>query len=307
MAIFSFSQPQYLVLLFGVPLLFLIHFFSLGNKKKKALRFANFDAISRIEGIDFFSKNVVMLVLNIFIIACLAFAASGLTFHTFMQSSSFSYVIAIDTSNSMEADDFSPNRMAVAQKTASDFVDNAPFDVDMAVISFSGSSVIEQDLTDRKLELKNAISGIKVREVGGTDVYEAILTSSNLLQYEEHKAAILLSDGQVNVGSVDDAIDYANRRGVIIHTIGMGTKEGGMTEYALSKLDEEALQSMAYHTGGVYASGENQKDLTTAFSNIFQLTERKVAINLSGYLLLFAILLFVLNFFLSNTKYINFP
>ena len=305
--IFSFSHPQYLFLLLGIPLLFLIHFFSLGNKKKRALRFANFDAIARIEGIDFFSKNVVILVLNIFIITAVVFAISGLTFHTTMQSSSFSYVLALDASKSMEADDLSPTRMGAAKQTASNFVDNSPIDVKIGVVSFSGSSRIEQDITNEKDVLKRAINGIEIKEIGGTDIYEAVLTSSNLLKNQEHKAVILLSDGQINVGTIDDAIDYANYYQIIIHTMGVGTKEGGIAEYGLSKLDEDSLKSLAYETGGIYASAENQENLTKAFSDIFQLTERKVAIGLSTYLLLFAILLVLLEFFLSNTKYLNLP
>jgi len=307
MALFSFAHPQYLFLLFGIPLLFLIHFFSLGNKKKKALRFANFDAISKIEGIDFFSKNVMILFLNILIVACLALAISGLTLHVYMESSSFSYVLALDSSESMGADDFSPSRMSAAKKTAVDFIEDAPQGVKMAILSFSGSSKIEQDLTNRKDMLRNAINDIEISDIGGTDVYEAVLTASNLLKGEEHMAIILLSDGQINVGSVDDAVEYANANQVIIHTIGVGTEEGGKTDYAYSKLDEDALKSLAYYTSGVYAPAQNQENLTKAFSNIFQLTEKKVAIGLEDYSLLFALFLILLEFFLTNTKYLNLP
>ena len=207
----------------------------------------------------------------------------------------------------MEADDISPTRIAAAKQTASTFIDNAPIDINIGIVSFSGSSRIEQDLTNEKDMLKRAVNGIELKEIGGTDIYEAILTSSNLLKNQDHRAVILLSDGQINVGTIDDAIDYANYYQIIVHTIGIGTKEGGIAEYGLSKLDEDSLKSLAYEAGGIYASAENQENLTKAFSDIFQLTERKVAINISTYLLLFAILLVLLEFFLSNTKYLNLP
>ena len=104
--IFSFTHPQYLLFLFLIPIFFMIHFFSLSNRKKVALKFANFDAISRIMGVDFFSKNVIILFLNSIIILFLVFALSGLTMHTTRESSSFSFVLAMDTSQSMEANDF---------------------------------------------------------------------------------------------------------------------------------------------------------------------------------------------------------
>ena len=56
---FTFLHPKFLFFLFAIPILFVIHFLSLTNRKKVALKFANFNAIARIQGIDFFSKNLV--------------------------------------------------------------------------------------------------------------------------------------------------------------------------------------------------------------------------------------------------------
>ncbi len=305
--IFSFSHPQYLFFLFVIPLVFFIHLFALGSKKKKALKFANFESIARIEGIDFFSKNIVILFLNVFIILFLVFAISGLTFHTTAQSSDFSFVLAIDSSQSMNADDFSPNRITAAKQAAVDFVDSAPIGVKIGVISFSGSSKIEKDMIDRKDELKSAINGITIETIGGTDLYEAVLTGANLLKPVDSKAIVLLSDGQVNVGDIDEAIDYANRYNVVVHTIGMGTKEGGQAEYGLSTLDEDSLKSLAYNTNGKYFSAENKENLTNAFSSLFNLTEMNVSIELFDYLLIIALILIVLEFLLNNTRYIHLP
>jgi len=304
---FTFSHPQYLFLLFAIPILFLIHFLALSNRKKKALKFANFDAIARIQGIDFFSKNLIILTLNLLIVLFAIFAISGLTLHTTMQSSSFSFILAIDSSQSMEANDFSPTRIAAARETAIDFVNSAPPGVKIGVISFSGSSKIEIDLTERKDELKNAIDRIEIGTFAGTDIYEAVLTSSNLLKFEAHKAVILLSDGQINVGTMDDAIDYANYNSVLVHTIGIGTIEGGSTGYSFSKIDEESLQSLAYQTQGVYASAVNKEDISKAFTEILSKTERKVAIQLFDYLIIAVVVLLVLMFFLTNTRYLNLP
>jgi Ca-activated chloride channel family protein len=304
---FIFTHPQYLFLLFAIPVIFLIHFISLSNKKKKALRFANFDAIAKIQGIDFFSKNITILSLNILVAVFIIFAISGLTLHTTMQSSSFSFVLAIDSSQSMQADDFSPSRIAVAKETAIDFVNNAPIGVKIGVISFSGSTRIEQDLTTKKDEIKNSINGIEVGNFAGTDIYEAVLTSSNLLKFEPHKAVVLLSDGQINVGTIDDAIDYANKNQVIVHAIGMGTEAGGSTGYSFSKIDEDSLQSLAYNTKGVYVGAKNKENITNAFLDIFSKTESQVAIDLSDYFLIASLVLLVLGFFLNNTRYVNLP
>ncbi len=303
----SFSHPQYLFLLFGIPIFFFIHFYSLGNKKKRALKFANFDAIAKIQGVDFFSKNMMILFLNVIIFSSLVFAVSGMTLHTIVESSSFSFVIAIDSSQSMEADDLNPNRISVAKDTAIEFVDSAPLGVNMGVMSFSGSTTILSDMTDRKDELKKAIKSVEIGNIGGTDVYEAVLTGSNILKNEENKVIILLSDGQINVGNVDDAIDYANKYQVIVHTIGVGTEEGGSTQFGFSRLDEDSLKSLAYNTEGNYFNAENREELSNAFNEMYSLTKRKVAVRLFDYLLIFASILLVFEFFLTNTKYLNLP
>lgn len=304
---FSFSHPQYLIFLLIIPAIFFIHFLSLASRKKIALKFANFDAISRIQGVDFFSKNLVILFLNIFIALALILALSGLTLHTTMQSSSFSFVLAVDSSQSMNANDLSPNRIDVAKETAVNFIETSPADIRFGVISFSGSSKIERDMTDKKDEVVRALKGITLSGTGGTDLYEAVLSSTILLKNDKQKAVILLSDGQINVGNIDEAVDYANENDVVVHTIGMGTLEGGKTEYAISKLDEDSLKSLAYNTGGVYARISDKENLTKFFSEALSLTQRKVSISLFDYLIIFAIIVLLIEFFLTNTKYVSLP
>lgn len=305
--IFSFSHPQYLFLLFSIPIFFLIHFFSLSNRKKIALKFANFDAISKVEGVDFFSKNIFILFLSLIIVSSMILAVSGLTFHTFKESTSFSFVIAIDHSQSMQADDFFPDRLTVSKQVAKDFIDTIPYETEIGIVSFSGSSYIRQDMSQDKSGTKNAIDKIELSQFGGTNIYEAVITSTNLLRNQENKTIILLSDGQINSGTIEDVTDYANKNDVIIHTIAIGTKEGGTTEYTISKLDEETLQTISEVTGGDYFVAETSEALTESFGKILNLTKKKVSIELFNYLITIAIILFIIKFFLTNTRYFPLP
>lgn len=305
---FSFSHPQYLILLFLIPLIFTIHFFSFNYKKKVALKFANFRAIANVQGVDFFSKNVVILILSVLFILSLVFAVSGLTIHILREATSFSFVMAIDSSLSMSANDLVPDRMTAAKETAKIFVDETSADTKMGIISFSGGSYIERELTANKDEIKRAIENIELHTYGGTDLFDAVFTSVNLLASEQNKAIILLSDGQINAGNdIDTIVYYANKNQVIVHVIAMGTKAGGIMGTILSKLDEDNLKAIAYNTGGIYFTAESGQDLSTAFTEILQKTERKVSIKLDTYLLFFCLFLFVLIFFLINTRYMNFP
>ncbi len=299
----TFTHPGYLLLLMIIPLFFLIHLLSLKNTKSRALRFANFEAISKIKGVDFFSKNITVFFLSVLIIFSLVVSISGLTLHRQIEASSFSFVLAIDSSRSMEASDLQPNRLEAAKETARNFVDSAPITTKIGVVSFAGSSYIHTGLIENKDEIKEAIDGIDRSFIEGTDIYEVIITSTNLLKNEEARAIILLSDGQMNVGEIDYAINYANENDVTIHTIAVGTEEGGKTSYGLSKVDEDSLKALAFNTEGNFSKAQDKNSLLNSFSEMLKLTNKKVSIDLSIYFIFISILLFVIEYVLMNARY----
>jgi Ca-activated chloride channel family protein len=304
---FLFSNPEYLVLLFLIPIIIFVHFFAIRVTRKTAIKFSNFDAIARIKGIDLFSKNLVILTLSCIVLGLMILSLSGLIVSVKINSSQFSYVIAIDTSESMVADDLAPSRLEVAKQNSIDFAAKTPVGTKIGIVSFSGNAIIEQDLTDDKDLIEKAINNIEVSDIGGTDVSEALVTSVNRLVDEPYKSIILLSDGQINTGNLDKSIEYVNKNNVVIHTIGIGTLEGGNTTYGLSKLDEDSLKAISYNTDGLYFSMQKGDSLSESFSEIFIFESVNVPVNLSKTLLIISLLLFLLEFILINTKYRMYP
>ncbi len=298
----SFTHPLYLIFLFAIPVLIFFHFYGLKNLRGKSLKFANFEAIARVKGIDLYSKSILLLVFNILFVILLVFSLSGLTLHKEMDASSFSFVIAIDNSESMSAVDLQPTRLEVAKQSAINFVDALPYESYLAVISFSGDSQIGQGLTKNKQEIKQAIQNIELSEIGGTDIFDAVSNAVKLLREEESKALILLSDGQINVGNIDEAVDYAVYNEVMIHTFGIGTVEGGEVSYGLSKLDEDSLKSLAYNSDGRYFNIEDREELESSLGEIVGVTRRVGSINLSFYLIIAVIVLFIIKQFLITTN-----
>jgi len=299
----SFLYPRYLFFLFLIPLFIFIHFATLKASRSTALKFANFDAIARIKGVDFFSKNIIILSISVLIVFLLIMAVSGLTYHTVVNTSSYSFVIAVDASQSMEANDVAPDRMSAAKKAAGDFIDSLPFGTRVGVVSFSGNALIEQDVTDSKSLVRGAIDNIGISSIGGTDIIEAVITSTNLLKGEDSKAIILLSDGQINVGGTDEVIQYANKNDVVIHTIAIGTEEGGATSYGISKADLDTLEALSYNTDGASFMATDVNEIYDSFNNAITLSDKKISINLSVYLLVACIILFSLEYFLINGRY----
>jgi len=299
----SFQNSFYLALLFIIPVIIFFHFYNLRNLRGKAVRFANFEAIARVRGIDIYSKNIITLFINILIILSLVFSLAGLTLHMEMNSSSFSYVIAIDSSQSMGAKDLNPDRFTAAKESAKEFIDSLPIGTRVGVTSFASNTYIEKKLTDNKDTLKFAIDNIKLTNIGGTDIFEVYRTSTGLLDQEPNKAIIILSDGQINIGNIDEVVSEALKDSVVIHTIGIGTVTGGNTNFGISKLDEDSLKSLAYSTKGRYFNVVNEANLKDSFKEIIPLTNKIAAIDLSLYMIILTIILFiVLQFVNQMTK-----
>lgn len=296
-------NPSYLILLGIIPIIIFLHFFLLKNKRSNALKFANFNALARVSGVDLLSKNVLILFLSLIVIALLVFSLAGVKVQTVLYSSSFSYIVSIDSSSSMEATDFSPNRLEAAKETAINFVNSVPAGTKIGIVSFSGNAFMEQDLTEDKDALRNAIQNIPISSVGGTDIEEAVVTSSNLLEGEDAKAVVLISDGRLNVGTIENAVNYANNHDVIVHSIGIGTEAGGTTSYGLSKIDEDALKALAHNTNGKYFKAETKESLSDSFGQIIELKFKKVTTNITPYLTLITLILFVIYYILINTRF----
>lgn len=302
----SFIYPQYLLFLLLIPFLIFIHFISLTASKGKALRFANLDAIQKIRGIDIFSKNLTVLMVSSIIVFLLSFAAAGTIIYMYADATSHSFAITLDASDSMRAEDVYPNRLEAAKEAAKDFVDSTPRGTSIGLVSFSGISFIEQDLTESKELIKDSIDQIEIFRVGGSDIHEAIITSTNILKGEEAKAIVLFSDGQMNVGILEGIISYARDNDVIVHTIGVGTEEGGMVGYGISRLNDETLKAISYNTNGVYVKlADIESD--DVFDEIIRKTRKNVPVNISIYLIIISLIFFVILFILVNLRYRGLP
>ena len=305
---FIFTKPEYLVLLFVIPIIIFIHLISVRSIKKRAVVFANFDAIKRVKGVETLSKNMTILYLNIVIASLIVFSVSGVSITKLAESSEMAFVIAIDASKSMSADDIQPNRFEAAKKAAINFLGNVPEKTRIGIVSFSGSSFIEQEMTDDKSKIKRTLENMKIKEVGGTDFIDALSTSVNLLRDEDERTIILISDGQVNVNLLQEIIDYSNKNKAVIYALGIGTKEGSADETgAVYKISEDTMRIIAEKTEGKYYSINDLGSFYSSLSDIIKVTKKKAIYDISLYLMIAALILLLVNFILVSMKYRGIP
>lgn len=306
---------MYLWFLLSLIALVFLHFVTLKHTKRRALKFANFEAIERVTGSELLSKNILLLYLRLLIILCVILAVSGTTVWYTGKSSNSDFVLAIDASSSMATEDIKPNRLEAAKEAAVAFVDSINARTQVAVISFSGASFVEADLTDDFIKVKEAIRDIELKYVGGTDILDAVVTSTDMLfRGKKIRTIILLTDGQLNVGAVEDIIDYARKNGVTIHAIGVGTSAGGEIPLTpgtsiglLSKLDEDSLESISYNTGGTYYRVTSKEELYKAYKNILTSGTVRLSFDSSATLILIGLIFILIEWFLINTRYRTLP
>ncbi len=291
-------------------ILVIVHQVSVGWNKKRALNFANFDAIAKVTRQTFFPKSFIPLILRLAILVCLIFSVSGLGIWYQGYASDFDYILLVDASGSMLADDYEPNRLEAAKEAAIDFIDLLSAKTNIGVISFAGTSFINQPLTEDKSLAKNAISSIEILDVGGTAMGDAVVLASNVYKMSEDtlngRSVILLTDGQSNVGvEINDAIEYAVDNGIVINTLGVGTEEGGVFIEGLivSQLDVGTLETLATETGGEFHLVRSKEELSDAYFKLSGSKKTRVFFDGRVYFLLIAFVFLLVEWSLANTKY----
>lgn len=200
-----------------------------------------------------------------------------------------SLAILIDTSVSQE------RTLPEEKRAAVSFLDSVirPDRDEVAVISFTGESTLEQGMTNNLVRLRNAIdrvrftppagylgagvsgrvpgtppiSGRNQAVQGSTAIWDSIwVTSEEVLgpaPERTRRAIILLSDGVNTFGQkkLDDAVDAAQRAEAVIYSIGIGDNfYGGVDKGALNRISER--------TGGRAYFPRNERELREAFKQI---------------------------------------
>jgi len=206
-------------------------------------------------------------------------------------------MLTLDISHSMLAEDFRPNRVEAAKDVLADFVRRNTSDR-LGLVVFSGMAFTQCPVTSDTAILEEFIYQVDVGDVieSGTAIGDAIITSVARFPDEDvpSKVIILLTDGEHNILTTYDPIfaaRIANRKGVRIYTIGVGSRNptpipdpnmpGGVMrnsygQVVYTKLDEETLRDIASLTGGRYFRAEDEEALADIYREIEQLETHEI-------------------------------
>ncbi len=136
-------------------------------------------------------------------------------------------VAILDTSGSMNAEDFKPkNRMEVAKEALAKFIKKRTSDR-VGLIIFGTDAITKSPITFDHSIVNFHIDQTKVGDVGdGTAIGLAIATGVNRLENSKalSRILILITDGVNNAGQIDpiSAAKLAAKKGIKIYSIGIG-------------------------------------------------------------------------------------
>ncbi len=199
-------------------------------------------------------------------------------------------MLVLDTSTSMRAEDFQPNRFAAARNVAAEFIRSRTSDR-VGLVVFAGQAYTQAPLT---LDYNFLLQMMDEVEVGiiedGTAIGTALATAVSRLEGSaaESKVAVVLTDGQNNRGEIDPetAAGVAEAMDVRVYTIGVGSR--GEAPYVVDgpfgqqrrmmevEIDEEMLRAVARRTGGRYFRATSTEGLRTIYDEIGALEKTEI-------------------------------
>ena len=279
MVLIEFRFPY--ILFLYIPF-FLILFIDIVRSKKIKILSNTPENIKKVlfEKIDLkkakIKQNLILLSISILI-----FAASGPQIGIRLapvDRKGLDLVFCIDVSSSMRGTDIKPTRLDKSKFEVSQMIQNLKGDR-VAIIVFAGSSHLYLPLTTDYEAAYLFLDQIDTNMIPtqGTALSSAIQTGLSAFSEDDskYKVLILITDGEDHEGEAISLARQASKRGMIIHTIGVGTIAGslipninssGITEYkkdnsgklVTSQLNEKILEEIAEAGRGAFIRFNNK-------------------------------------------------
>ena len=278
------DEKKYLYLLFILPILVVIFLYNLYWKRKKQREFGDVELVKRLTPEKSVFKSVLKFVILILAFACFIIALVNPKIGTKTETvkrEGIDIVFAVDVSKSMLAEDIAPNRLDKTKQIISQVINELGNDR-IGVVAYAGSAFPVLPLTTDYGVAKMFVQSMNPGMVSskGTSLEEAIKMSESYFDEKSKtsKLLILISDGEDHSEGAKVTAEEANKAGLKILTIGVGTEKGGpiplkrngvvesfqrdrQNEVVITKLNENSLKEIAKATKGNYINGKNTKEV----------------------------------------------
>jgi Ca-activated chloride channel family protein len=330
---FRFENPEYLNLLWLIPIIILLLFWLNKRRKKLLNEFSDINLHNSIISDHSNAKTKIKSAIVTLALALLILAAANPQVGTKLQEvkqTGIDVFICLDVSLSMSAEDIKPNRLEKAKYQISNLIQKLKGDR-IGLIIFAGQAYIQFPLTTDYSAANLFLNAVDFNSVPqqGTAIAAAInMAAQSFDTASTQKAIVIITDGEDHEGDIESAVENAVDKGIKIYAIGLGSPDGvpipvydergnlrgfktdNQGNTVLTKLNEEILKEIASKGDGAYYRGNNYEDyLDKIYSDLSQLEKseygtKKVTDYESRYyyLLIPALLLLIIEFFISERK-----
>jgi Ca-activated chloride channel homolog len=296
----TFANPEYFFLFILVPIMIAWYIWK-QRKQSPTLQ------VSSLEGFAITKPSLkaklrhILPALRIIVLSLLIIALArpqSSSSKKSVKTEGIDIVIALDVSTSMLAEDFKPNRIEAAKKTAQEFIKDRTDDR-IGLVIFSGESFTQCPVTIDHDVLINLFKSIKSGMIeDGTTIGGGLATAVSRLKDSKAKSKviILLTDGINNMGNIAPltAAEIAKTFGIRVYTIGVGTR--GMAPYPFKmknwtgqiqtqyqnievQIDEDVLKKIAETTNGKYFRATGNKALENIYKEIDKMEKTKIDVS----------------------------
>ena len=278
-----FANEDYLYALAAIPL-FLILFIWIRIRKKRSLKkFGDVFLVSKlvpdVSGTKAWIKFIVLMLAFAFLVVGAADLQIGSKLEE-VKREGVDVMIALDVSNSMNAEDIRPSRIERSKQVISKLIDNLQNDR-IGIIIFAGKAFVQLPLTSDFGAAKLFLSSIDTDIIStqGTAIGSAMELAQNSLDNKDkkHKVLIIITDGENHEDDAIEAAKSASKDGIVVHTIGMGSPQGAPIpvyknntrvgflkdhedKIVITKLDESGLRQIASAGSGIFVRASNGDD-----------------------------------------------
>lgn len=272
-----FANYGFLWLLLLVPLFPVLQGVALALRRKRIAKFGSPESVAAlmpsVSGVKPWVRTVLFSLAFAFFAIGLARPQIGAKIRE-QKTKGVEIMIALDVSNSMLAEDYSPNRLERAKLAISKLVDKL-HDDRIGLVLFAGDAFVQLPVTTDYVSAKMFLSSISTSSVAvqGTAIGEALALSIKAFssQSENSRAIIVITDGENHEDNPVDMARQAAEMGIKVFAIGVGSTEGKpipmngelLTDkdgnIVVTRLDEQTLKDMAMAGGGAYVRAGNSE------------------------------------------------
>ena len=278
------EEKGYLMLLFIIPVLVVIFLYLQFWKRKKQREFGDLDMVKKLSPNKSVFKPAFKFTLVLLALVALIIGLVNPKIGTKMETvkrEGIDIVFAVDVSKSMLAEDIAPNRLDKSKQLVSQIINELGSDR-IGIVAYAGSAFPVLPITTDYGVAKMFLQSMNTDMVSsqGTSLDDAIKLASTFFDkgQKTSKLVILISDGEDHSEGAQSAAAEANKLGMKIITIGIGTEKGGPiplkkngivqsfkrdnnNEVVNTKLNQESLREIAKATKGGYVYGGNTKEV----------------------------------------------